>query len=129
MTHKYLDENFDLFSFFKENDNKLVHLRNDAEAMLGDSASIVTASGVMAAAILLGKWRIVRDDLPLETPLEIETERRYKLFSVALGRYLACEDLESKGILKKNSIGWEKTSESETMTIEDLIQIEQFGEL
>jgi len=130
MNHEYLQDDFDTFAFFRANETRLVLLQSDAEAMLKDSATIITTSGVMAAAMLLEKWRIVRDDLPLETPLDLENEHRYKLFAIALGRYLSCLSLETKGQIERTEEGWKTTGSpsSKSLTLRELLDLEQFGD-
>tara|TARA_B100000614_G_scaffold258752_1_gene281814 strand:+ start:73255 stop:73656 length:402 start_codon:yes stop_codon:yes gene_type:complete len=108
-----LDDSFDFFAYSRENENKLKLLRGDAENMLGDSATTVTTSGVIAAALVNGLDRIVRDDLPLDAPVDSDGEKRFEKLAIGIGRLLTCYDLEEKGMISRTSDGWVMTEKGE----------------
>jgi len=109
MMNELLNDNFDFFAYSRENENKLKLLRGDAENMLGDSATIVTTSGVVAAALVNGLDRIVRDDLPLDAPVDNDGEKRFEKLAICIGKLLSCYDLEEQGMIDRTDDGWTMT--------------------
>jgi len=107
--NQLLADNFDFFAYSRENENKLKLLRSDAENMLGESATTVTTSGVMAAALVNGLDRIVRDDLPLDAPVDNDGEKRFEKLAICIGKLLSCYDLEEQDMIKRTDDGWAMT--------------------